>query len=100
MEGMRVSMDDADFKQVKFTFIVFTIIIFKVGWRMSHNFRERSSWNNSRIARENFGRTQRYHVLFFGNKTLSEIDWDRFVADSKDFGAQILNGIRDFGSDN
>ena len=40
------------------------------------------------------------HDLFFGIIFLSEIDWDRFVADSKDFGAQILNGIRDFGSDN
>ena len=72
-----------------------------MGWRLSHNFREWCSWNNLRIACKDFRRTKRLNYRIFNDKNFFlEIDWDRFVSDAKDFGAQVLNGIRDFGADN
>ncbi|CBY23586.1 unnamed protein product [Oikopleura dioica] len=73
MEGMRVSMDDADFKE----WVGDCLTTFANG-----------------VA----GTTS--ELLAKISEGLKEIDWDRFVSDAKDFGAQVLNGIRDFGADN
>ncbi|CAG5111045.1 Oidioi.mRNA.OKI2018_I69.chr2.g5381.t1.cds [Oikopleura dioica] len=72
-EGMRVSMSDADFRKW-------------VGECLST------------FANGVAGTTQ--ELLGKISEGLKEIDWERFVTDAKDFGAQVINGIREFGSDN